>query len=79
MYGSVKLSPYNYCVPERPLDPPEEEYYEEREVVQCAYCMNKVSMSEDEAEADGWMVFDGDLFCPDCIAELERAAQDDEA
>lgn len=74
MYGSVKLSPYNYWVPDRPLDPPDEEYYEEEEeTVRCAYCSFKVPVAE--LDDYGFQEIEGDLYCGDCIAELERAAE----
>lgn len=41
--------------------------------VTCEYCGEETII----ALADDWKIIGNDAVCPDCIAELERAAEDD--
>lgn len=47
------------------------------EKVRCWGCDTQSTILE--AQQNGWRELEGDNYCEHCIAELERAAEDDEA
>lgn len=52
-----------------PMNPPDDG----PELLSCDYC--DAEIMSDDPDADNWREINGDFLCPDCIAELERAAE----